>query len=87
MKESELSTRRSILKVFSIFEVIDFQIDTEFQPSREPNPIPAKTYGFKLDPFQKKAIECLEKGTFKITFIFDFMLRWISPGLCPHLCW
>ena len=36
--------------------------DTEFQPSREPNPIPAKTYGFKLDPFQKKAIECLEKG-------------------------
>ncbi|KAK8791086.1 hypothetical protein WA158_005717 [Blastocystis sp. Blastoise] len=36
--------------------------DVEVQPSAEPNPVPAKVYPFKLDPFQKKAIDCLERN-------------------------
>lgn len=53
------------MRLFTLTVVLlSFSITLDYDFSRdnvEVNPIPAKTYPYKLDPFQRKSIDCLER--------------------------
>ncbi|KNB41803.1 hypothetical protein JH06_4702 [Blastocystis sp. subtype 4] len=58
----DMDPRKKITYEVVYPDSFEFVVDYDFSRDNvEVNPIPAKTYSYKLDPFQRKSIDCLER--------------------------